>query len=93
MVVFRAAVIAAGVVLTIGAANAACRLTFINGQSEQLCDSTLDIPAVGVIGVAPIVPPSIAPIGMPTIPPIGTSSCRPAQVWNGRQYVWQTVCQ
>lgn len=89
------AIIAAGVtaVLTIGVADAACRLTFINGQHGQVCDNALDLPAVGVIGVAPIVPPSIAPIQPPTIPPIGTNSCRQAQVWNGQAYVWRTVCQ
>lgn len=85
-----AAVIGFGVLAS--PAYAKCRLTFIDGRSDQICDSTLDLPAIGVEGVAPIVPSSIAPIMVPTIPPIGTSACRQAQVWNGNAYVWRTVC-
>jgi hypothetical protein len=78
--------------LMVGAASAACRLTYVNGQPAQLCDSTLDIPAIGVLGPAPIMSPSVPPIASPMIPPIGTSSCHPAQVWNGFAYTWRTVC-
>lgn len=74
-------------------AFATCRWTFVNGRQQQLCDSTIDMPAIRPLGIAPIVPPSIAPIQTPMIPPLGTSSCRQAQVWNGQSYQWQTVCQ
>jgi hypothetical protein len=73
-------------------AHAVCSVTFVNGQPAQICDNTLDLPALGVAGIARTVPPSIAPIGMPIIPPIGTTSCREAQVWDGSSYVWRTVC-
>lgn len=73
--------------------EAACRCVFVNGQQQQLCDSTIDLPAICAPAIAPIVPPSIAPIQSPTLPPLGTTSCGQAQVWNGYQYVWQTVCQ
>jgi hypothetical protein len=74
-------------------ASATCRWTFVNGHQQQLCDSTIDMPAIRPPGIAPIVPPSIAPIQRPVIPPLGTSSCHQAQVWNGSAYQWQTVCQ
>ena len=88
----RWVVVAVGLVVG-GSAQAACRMAFVDGQTQQICDSPLDVPAVGVLGVAPIPLPSIPPIAMPIIPPIGTSSCRQAQVWNGYAYAWQTLCQ
>jgi hypothetical protein len=73
-------------------AQATCRSTFIDGRQGQLCDNSLDIPAIPTLGIPPLVPPSITPIQVPVIPPIGTTSCRQAQVWNGSAYQWRTVC-
>jgi hypothetical protein len=92
-VIIKAAAVIIGVGLaSIGPSEAACRLTFVNGHISQICDSTLDLPAIGVAGIPPPVPPSIQPLATPMIPPIGTTSCRQAQVWNGTMYVWQTLC-
>jgi hypothetical protein len=74
-------------------AHATCQWTFVNGEQEQICDSTIDLPVIRPPGIAPIVPPSIAPIPEPVIPPLGTSSCGQAQVWNGYSYEWRTLCQ
>ena len=74
-------------------AEAACRWAYVNGRQQQLCDSAIDLPAIGAPGIAPIAPPAVPPIQTPTIPPIGTSTCYPAQVWNGYGYQWQIVCR
>ena len=79
-------------------AAAACRWEWdcSNGypcRQGQLCDNTLDLPAIRPPGISPIPPPSIAPIPRPIVPPIGTSQCRPAYVCTGGFCSWQTVCQ
>jgi len=73
--------------------NAACRCTYVDGMQQQLCDSSIDLPAMCIGGIAPLPPASIAPLPSLALPPLGTSSCRQAQVWNGQSYQWQTVCQ
>jgi hypothetical protein len=80
-------------VLTVStAAQAACVCECVNGHQQQLCESSIDIPAVCAPTICPIVSPSVAPIMTPMVPPIGTTSCHMAQVWNGYTYTWQRVC-
>jgi hypothetical protein len=74
-------------------AHATCQWTFVNGRQQQICESTIDLPAIRPPAIAPIAPPSIAPIQAPVIPPLGASSCEQAQVWNGSSYQWRTLCQ
>jgi hypothetical protein len=57
-----AAVIIAIGVMSGGDAQAGGRMTFIEGESGQICDNSLDLLAVGVQGIAPLVPPSVKPI-------------------------------
>jgi hypothetical protein len=74
-------------------ASAMCNWTFVNGHQQQICDSTMDMPALRPLGLAPMVPPSLQPLQPLTLPPLGTSSCHMAQVWNGVSYQWRNLCQ
>jgi hypothetical protein len=59
----------------------------------QVCDSTIDLPAIRPPEIAPIPAPSIPPIPSPSIPPIGTSQCRQVNLCNQwGQCRWETVC-
>lgn len=63
-------------------------------RQAQVCDSTIDMPAIKPPGISPTPGPSIAPIPQPTIPPIGTSSCRPVRLCDGYGICrWETVCR
>lgn len=73
-------------------AHAACTCVCVGGQVRAICQSALDLRPICAPQICPITPPSIAPIPSPIVPPIGTTNCHPAQVWNGFQYVWRTVC-
>lgn len=79
-------------------AGAACRWEWDCSRGPcrqvQVCDSTIDVPAIRPPAIAPIPAPSIAPIPQPTVPPIGTSECRQARLCNSwGQCSWQTVCR
>ena len=80
------------VLLPVSAASARCVCACINGQAQQLCQNSYDIPAICSPRICPIVPPTIEPIQRPRIPPIGTTDCRMQQVWNGWRYVRKEVC-
>ena len=54
---------------------------------KQVCDSTLDIPAINLPGVRPIQRPQISPIQSPTIAPIGTRNCRTQSVFENGQWI------
>ncbi len=92
---------AAGI-LVVGFPNraaAACRWTWDCSQGYpcqqvQVCDNTLDLPALRPPEIPPIPPPTIRPIPKPTIPPIGTSQCQPQYLcdsWGNCR--WETVCR
>lgn len=72
---------------------AACSCQCVNGSQQQLCSSSIDLPAICAPTICPIAAPSIAPIQSPVIPPLGASRCRQAQVATAFGYQWQTVCQ
>ena len=79
-------------------AVAACHPTFdcTSGQCRQtqVCDSSIDMPAIAPPSIPPLVAPSITPIMPPALPPIGASSCAPARLCNNYgQCSWQQVCQ
>ena len=76
-------------------AHAECVCRCVDGEVRQLCQSTMDLPALCAPQLCPLVPPSIPPIKALTLPPLGTSECRQVQVFNLRtgQYEWQRVCR
>ena len=66
-------------------------------RQVQVCDSSIDIPAIPPPSISPIPPPTIAPIPRPVVPPIGTAQCRQAYTtasWSIRtgtlERVWTT---
>lgn len=74
--------------------DAACRCVCVNGQKQNLCSSTLDIPQP-CFGLCPLTSPSIKPLEPLKLKPLGTTSCTMKQVWNSwtNSYQWQRVCR
>ena len=55
---------------------------------KQLCDSSIDTPAIKTPSIQPIQSPKIKPIETPSIPPIGTKSCRTQNVYDYATGKW-----
>ena len=55
---------------------------------KQVCDSTLDIPAIKTPSIQPIQTPQIKPIETPSIPPLGTTNCRTQSVYDYASGKW-----
>jgi hypothetical protein len=73
--------------------HARCTCQCVDGQTQPLCSSTLDI-APTCMGICGPVAPSIAPINPARIPPLGTTSCRHAQICDQfGNCRWQQVCR
>jgi hypothetical protein len=88
--------------LIIGAnAEAACRYQWVDHDynastpaiKKQICDSSLDIPAIESPSIRPIQQPQIRPIQTPSIPPIGTSNCRTQSVYENGRWVNKEICR
>lgn len=79
-------------------ASATCRWEWDCSETPcrhaQVCDSTIDLPAIRPPAIAPIVPPAIRPIPQPVVPPIGTTQCRPVRLCDSwGRCAWETVCR
>ena len=86
--------LAAALLLTLPiGAEARCRVTWVDGYQQQLCDNTFDVPGVNLPGLEPLPNVSLPPLPPVGLPPLGTSSCRQAQVAINGRYEWRTVCQ
>lgn len=57
---------------------------------KQICDSTIDIPAIPSPSVPPIQRPAVPPIQSPVVPPIGTRQCTKQQVYESGGYDYST---
>ncbi len=74
--------------------EAKCRKSHIcddygrNCRVQDICDSTLDLPSVGLAPIKSLSMPGLKPLPSIRIPPIGTSKCRQTMV-NGN---WQNIC-
>lgn len=86
------ALLASGVSLP---ADAACRKSQVcddygrNCRVMDVCDSTMDLPSVGLAPLRPLPSMELKPLPSMQLPPLGTSRCQYMQV-NGR---WQNICQ
>lgn len=89
---FIGAIIAFGI-LDISEAN--CRKAQVcddhgmNCQVQDLCDSTIDLPSVGLAPLTPLPSTQLKPLPSVGLPPLGTAQCQYMQV-NGQ---WQNVCR
>jgi hypothetical protein len=75
-------------------ARASCVCRCVDGATQPLCESSIDLPPICPATVCAFVPPSIKPVQPPAIPPLGTSQCSQREVLNPttRQYEWRNVC-
>ena len=79
---------------------AACRWAFIDHDfntstpaiRQQICDNTLDVPAIKPPAIQPIQQPQIRPLQPLVIPPIGTTRCRNVSVYEDGRWVTRQVC-
>ena len=80
-------------------AFADCRWTWDCSQGYpcrqvQVCDSTIDVPAIRPPEVPPIPPPALRPIPTPQVPPIGTTQCFDRYLCDSwGRCEWRTVCR
>lgn len=74
---------------------AECSCVCMNGESQPLCSSSLDIAPICPPVICPIENLSVAPIEPPTVPPVGTQECKMEQVYSEhtQQYEWMQVCR
>lgn len=61
----------------------------MNCQVRDVCESTLDLPSVGLAPLPPLPSMEIKPLPSMQLPPLGTTRCQQIQV-NGR---WQNLCE
>jgi len=59
---------------------------------KQVCDSSIDLPALPDVSTPPIQTPTVPPISSPYIPPIGSASCRDELVYRNGEWVTEMVC-
>ena len=59
-----------------------------NCRAQDICDSNLDLPSVGLVPLTPLPTMELKPLPSLALPPLGTSKCEYMQV-NGH---WQNVC-
>ena len=82
-------------------ASAACRWVWVDHDydastpaiNKQVCDSSIDIPAIQPPSIRPIQSPQIRPIEVPSIPPIGTTRCRNESVYENGKWVNKRICR
>ena len=78
-------------------ASAACKIVWVDHDynsltpavKKQVCDSSLDLPAINNPGIQPIQQPKIKPIEPVGIPPLGTTQCSTQQVYNQQTMRWE----
>ena len=81
-------------------ANAACKVQWVDHDfnmstpaiQKQICDSSLDLPAINLPGVRPIQAPQIRPIPSIGLAPLGTSSCTNQSVFENGRWVTRRLC-
>lgn len=60
---------------------------------KQVCDSTLDLPAMNLLGVQPIQSPALKPLEPIGLPPLGTTQCTTQRVYEYGQWVDKRLCR
>lgn len=89
------AILAVGLFGFIGTADAMCQKSWVcddYGMSCRImdvCDSSIDLPSVGIPPLRPLPSMELKPLPSVGLPPLGTSQCQYRQV-NGQ---WQNICR
>jgi hypothetical protein len=75
-------------------ARASCECRCVEGRTQALCTSSIDLPPMCPPMVCPIAPLSIAPLPRLRLPPLGTTQCTQRQILNPDtgEYEWHRVC-
>tara|TARA_B100001093_G_scaffold433587_1_gene430627 strand:- start:1219 stop:1524 length:306 start_codon:yes stop_codon:yes gene_type:complete len=60
---------------------------------KQICDSTLDLPAINNPGIRPIQNNRLKPLEPLSLPPLGTSQCSTQQVYENGRWVSKQICR
>lgn len=78
-----------------GRAFASCECACVEGKTQAVCSSSIDIKPICPARVCPIAPPSVRPITPPTVPPVGASNCRMEQVYDQstHRYEYKKLCR
>ena len=100
MNITRKIILAVGLSFISTSASAGCRWVWVDDDynastpavQKQICDSTIDIPAIQSPSIQPIQRPQIRPIESLGVPPIGTTSCRNESVYEDGEWVTKKVC-
>jgi len=82
-------------------AEAACRWVWVDHDyntmtpaiRKQVCNNTLDLPAIQSPSIRPIQQPQIRPLPSVGLPPLGTSSCRTESVYEYGRWVNKRICR
>lgn len=80
---------------------AACRIQWVDHDynsmtppiKKQICDSTMDLPAINDPGLRPLQQPKLKPLEPVGLPPLGTTQCRTQQVYENGRWVEKRLCQ
>jgi hypothetical protein len=59
---------------------------------KQVCDSSIDLPAIKEPSIRPIQEPQIKPLPTIGIPPIGATRCKNQSVYENGRWVNKRVC-
>ena len=81
-------------------AQAACRWVWVDHDyntmtpaiQKQVCNSTLDLPAIKSPSIRPIQQPQIRPLPSVGLPPLGTTRCRTESVYEYGRWVNKRIC-
>jgi len=60
---------------------------------KQVCDSSLDLPAIQLPTLRPVQTPQLRPIESPRLSPIGTSQGRTQSVFENGRWVNKQTCR
>lgn len=94
-------IITALLLLSSVSASAACKWVWVDHDynmgtpavKKQVCDSSIDLPAIQQPTLRPLQTPQLRPIESPRLPPIGTSQCRTQSVFENGRWVNKQICR
>ena len=94
-------IITALLLLSSVSASAACKWVWVDHDynmgtpaiKKQVCDSSIDLPAIQQPTLRPLQTPQLKPLGSLSLPPIGTSQCRTQSIFENGRWVNKEICR